>query len=154
MVGPLSSMAGLGILRTQMSESHMAAAALGPGLEGNHLLPPIATPEKRLLSSRGSQAHYAKPQASAKIPCDSKADPPPQLPASRTMLWPVSTGPGLCTGTTSPTVHSSAQPFCRLSGSGWSSDFGDETRRLSQERKEGCIYMAQVSEWWFRILLT
>lgn len=78
----------------------------------------------------------------------------PQLPASRMVLWPVSTGPGLCTGTTSPTVHSSAQPFCRLTGSGWSSDFGDETRRLSQERKEGCTYTAQVSEWWLRILLT
>lgn len=77
-----------------MSENHMAAAPLGPGLGGNHLLPPITTPEKRLLCSRGSQAHYAKPQASAKIPYDSKADPPaPSLQdgalASQHWAWAV-----------------------------------------------------------------
>lgn len=52
----------------------MAAAALGPGPVGGTIA--CTTSEKLLSSSRSSQAHYTKPWASAKVPCDGKADAP------------------------------------------------------------------------------
>ena len=121
-------------------ETHKATAALNPGLE----VEPSTAPNTPRRCSHSAKLTDTQLLQKSRV----MATLTHQLPASCTMLWPVSTGPGLCTRPMSPTVQSSTQP----SGSSWSSDFRVETRRLSQERKEGCTYMAQVSGWWFSIL--
>ena len=134
MVGPLGS--------TDVSGNPKGCSSVGPRLRGGTIYCPHH-PEKLFSLSKAHRhtTHSHRLLQKSRV----MARLTHQLPASWTMLWPVSTGPGLCTGPTSPTVQSSTQP----PGSSWSSGVRVETRRLSQERKEGCTYTAQVSGWWF-----
>lgn len=98
---------------TYMSENQMAAAALGPGLEGKPSTVPFPPPWEAATVQQSLTATPCKAVDLGKNPMCSEVDPiAPGLQIRKTwmMLWPDNTAHGLCQGPQAPLSRAVSSP--------------------------------------------